>query len=221
LMNNAAGNESFQARRYSEAVEQYSAALAYNSDSRPFSAVCFCNRAAAYQALGQLTDAIADCSLAMVLDANYPKAISRRATLYEMIRDYGQSANDLRKLISLLQKQANKPGVSPKVFNKHSDLKQARARLLSAEDEARKDTPLNFYLILGVEPSCSPADVKKAYRKAALRHHPDKATQLLVRNENADDGFWRDVAKEVYADADHLFKTIGEAYNILSDPDKD
>jgi DnaJ homolog subfamily C member 7 len=65
-----------------------------------------------------------------------------------MIRDYGQSANDLRKLISLLQKQANKPGVSPKVFNKHSDLKQARARLLSAEDEARKDTPLNFYLIL-------------------------------------------------------------------------
>ncbi|XP_048536280.1 uncharacterized protein LOC125514940 isoform X2 [Triticum urartu] len=216
----AAGNESFQARRYSEAVEQYSAALAYNSDSRPFSAVCFCNRAAAYQALGQLTDAIADCSLAMVLDANYPKAISRRATLYEMIRDYGQSANDLRKLISLLQKQANKPGVSPKVFNKHSDLKQARARLLSAEDEARKDTPLNFYLILGVEPSCSPADVKKAYRKAALRHHPDKATQLLVRNENADDGFWRDVAKEVYADADHLFKTIGEAYNILSDPDK-
>ncbi|KAM0857622.1 hypothetical protein ACQ4PT_048351 [Festuca glaucescens] len=216
----AAGNESFQARRYSEAVEQYSSALACNSESRPFSAVCFCNRAAAYQALGQLTDAIADCSLAMVLDANYPKAISRRATLYEMIRDYGQSANDLRKLISLLQKQANKPGVSPKVVNKHSDLKQARARLQSVEDEARKDTPLNLYLILGVEPSCSPPDIKKAYRKAALRHHPDKATQLLVRNENTDDGFWRDVAKEVYSDADHLFKMIGEAYNILSDPGK-
>lgn len=216
----ATGNESFQARRYSEAVERYSAALACNSDSRPFSAVLFCNRGAAYQALGQLTDAIADCSLAMVLDANYPKAISRRATLYEMIRDYGQSANDLRKLISLIQKQANKPGVSPKVVNKHSDLKQARARLLSVEDEARKDTPLNLYLILGVEPSCSPQDIKKAYRKAALRHHPDKATQLLVRNENADDGFWRDLAKEVYSDADHLFKMIGEAYNILSDPDK-
>ncbi|XP_051202988.1 uncharacterized protein [Lolium perenne] len=216
----AAGNEAFQARRYSEAVEQYSSALACNSESRPFSAVCFCNRAAAYQALGQLTDAIADCSLAMVLDANYPKAISRRATLYEIIRDYGQSANDLRKLISLLQKQANKPGASPKVVNKHSDLKQARARLLSVEDEARKDTPLNFYLILGVEPSCSPPDIKKAYRKAALRHHPDKATQLLVRNENTDDGFWRDIAKEVYSDADHLFKTIGEAYNILSDPGK-
>ncbi|PUZ66246.1 hypothetical protein GQ55_3G292300 [Panicum hallii var. hallii] len=216
----AAGNELFQARRYSDAVEQYSVALACNSESRPFSAVCFCNRAAAYQALGQVTDAIADCSLAMVLDANYPKAISRRATLYEMIRDYGQAANDVRKLILLLEKKVNMSGVSPKVFNKHSDLKQARARLLSIEDEAKKDTPLNLYLILGVEPSCSAADIKKAYRKAALKHHPDKAAQLLVRNENTDDGFWRDVVKEVYADADHLFKTIGEAYNVLSDPDK-
>nr|CAB3461663.1 unnamed protein product [Digitaria exilis] len=216
----AAGNESFQAGRYSDAVERYSAALACNSESRPFSAVCFCNRAAAYQALGQVTDAIADCSLAIVLDANYPKAISRRATLYEMIRDYGQAANDVRKLILLLEKKANVPGVSPKVLNKHSDLKQARARLSSIEDEVKKDTPLDLYLVLGVEPSCSAADIKKAYRKAALRHHPDKAAQLLVRNENTDDGFWRDVVKEVYADADHLFKTIGEAYNVLSDPDK-
>ena len=74
------------------------------------------------------------------------QAISRRATLYEMIRDYGQAANDVRKLILLLEKKVNVSGVSPKVFNKHSDLKQAR--LSSIEDEAKKDTPLNLYLIL-------------------------------------------------------------------------
>ena len=76
------------------------------------------------------------------------QAISRRATLYEMIRDYGQAANDVRKLILLLEKKVNVSGVSPKVFNKHSDLKQARARLSSIEDEAKKDAPLNLYLIL-------------------------------------------------------------------------
>lgn len=69
----AAGNEAFQAGRHSEAVECYTAALSCNVDSRPFAAVCFCNRAAAYKALGQITDAIADYSLAIALDGKYLK----------------------------------------------------------------------------------------------------------------------------------------------------
>lgn len=56
-----------------EAVEHYTAALSCNVDSRPFAAVCFCNRAAAHKLLGQITDAIADCSLAIALDGNYLK----------------------------------------------------------------------------------------------------------------------------------------------------
>ncbi|OAY68611.1 DnaJ subfamily C member 7 [Ananas comosus] len=218
----AAGNEAFQAGRYSEAVEHYTSALSCNSESRSFAAVCFCNRAAAYQALGQITDAIADCSLAIALDASYPKAISRRATLHEMIRDYGQAANDLRRLISLLEKQIqeNPPGVSGKLTSISSDLNRARIRFSHVEDEARKDIPLDMYLILGIESSSSAADVKKAYRKAALRHHPDKASQLLVRTDNVDDALWRELADEVHRDADRLFKMIGEAYTILSDPSK-
>ena len=97
----------------------------------------------------------------------------------------------------------------------------------------------------GVEPTSSVADVKKVYRKAALRHHPDKVLSLtfsfsnfmfinfasltilsvqaghfLTRSENVNDGLWREVAGEVHADADRLFKMIGEAYTILSDPTK-
>uniref|UniRef100_A0A7C8Z3L6 J domain-containing protein n=1 Tax=Opuntia streptacantha TaxID=393608 RepID=A0A7C8Z3L6_OPUST len=70
----------------------------------------------------------------------------------------------------------------------------------------------------GVEPSVSAADLKKAYRKAALKHHPDKAGQSLARSEGGDDGLWKEVAEEVYKDADRLFKMIGEAYGVLSDP---
>lgn len=69
----AAGNEAFQLGKHQEAVEHYSAALACNSESRPFTAICFSNRAAAYQALGQITDAIADCSIAIALDPSYSK----------------------------------------------------------------------------------------------------------------------------------------------------
>lgn len=69
----SAGNEAFKSGRHTEAVEHYTAALSCNVESRSFTAVCFCNRSAAYKALGQLSDAIADCSLAIALDQNYSK----------------------------------------------------------------------------------------------------------------------------------------------------
>ncbi|KAK7312178.1 hypothetical protein VNO77_35856 [Canavalia gladiata] len=224
LHHKTAGNAAFQAGRHAEAVEHYASALSCNVESRPFAAVCYCNRAAAYKALGQITDAIADCSLAIALDGNYLKALSRRATLYEMIRDYAQAASDLRRLVSLLSKWAedntNQLGISDRSNNYTNDLRQNHIRLSEMEEEARKEISLDMYLILGVEPSVSISEIKKAYRKAALRHHPDKAGQSLTRSDNGDDRIWKAIAEEVHSDADRLFKIIGEAYAVLSDPAK-
>ncbi|CAN1158302.1 DnaJ homolog subfamily C member 7 [Linum perenne] len=224
LQHKVAGNEAFQRGKHSEAIEHYTAVLSRNVESRPFAAICFCNRAAAYKELGQVTDAIADCSLAIALDGNYLKAISRRATLYEMIRDYGLAAHDLERLVSALTRQAedksNQLGQADGSTNLLNDVRQARLRLSNMEEEDRKDTPLNAYLILGVEPCASAAEIKKAYRKAALRHHPDKAGQSLARGDNGDDGLWKEIGDEVHKDADRLFKMIGEAYAVLSDPAK-
>ncbi len=58
----------------------------------------------------------------------------------------------------------------------------------------------DYYKILGVEKKADAEEIKKAYRKLALKYHPD-------RNPN------NPVAEE-------KFKNISEAYAVLSDPEK-
>lgn len=58
----------------------------------------------------------------------------------------------------------------------------------------------NLYSILKISRDASPDDIKKAFRKLAIEYHPDKNNGDKQREE--------------------LFKKIGEAYTILSDPDK-
>lgn len=56
---------------------------------------------------------------------------------------------------------------------------------------------MDYYSILGVRPSASEQEIKRAYRKLAVQYHPDK---------NPD------------PEAENIFKTINEAYDVLSDP---
>ena len=57
----------------------------------------------------------------------------------------------------------------------------------------------DYYKVLGLEKSATDNDIKKAYRKLALKYHPDK---------NKSPG------------AEEKFKEIAEAYEVLSDPKK-
>ncbi|MCD7468674.1 hypothetical protein HAX54_007066 [Datura stramonium] len=226
LHHKKAGNEAYKSGKYLEAIEHYTAAISSSVESRPFAAICFCNRAAAHQALGQIVDAIADCSLAIALDKNYAKAVSRRATLHEMIRDYGHAVNDLERLISLQETQSQERARQSEALDKSNgssakEAKRTRRQLSSIQEKAKRGTTLDLYLILGIKSSDTESDIKKAYRKAALRHHPDKAGQILARSDAVDDGgLWNEISETVRNDADRLFKLIGEAYAVLSNTDK-
>lgn len=56
----------------------------------------------------------------------------------------------------------------------------------------------DFYTVLGLKPSASPQEIKRAYRQLVFRYHPD-------RNPGNDQ-------------AAEKFKQILDAYNVLSDP---
>jgi DnaJ family protein C protein 7 len=78
------------------------------------------------------------------------QAISRRSSLYELIRDYEQAENDLRRLITLLEKQLqeNMSMPSEKVESIRSNLNRANLRFSSLQRDARKGASLNVYMIL-------------------------------------------------------------------------
>ena len=58
----------------------------------------------------------------------------------------------------------------------------------------------DYYEVLGVQKSATPEEIKKAYRKMAMKYHPDR---------NPDN-----------KEAEEKFKEVGEAYEVLSDEGK-
>lgn len=71
-----------------------------------------------------------------------------------------------------------------------------------SSSQAPGEEEVDLYELLGVDKSASDVEIKKAYRKAALQHHPDK------------------VPEERRTESEAKFKAVTQAYEILRDEEK-
>jgi len=174
------GNADYKAGRYQSAADKYSAALQVDPGNRLTNAKIYQNRALCRIRLKDYDAAVADCEKAFSLDSSYLKALKTKATALSSAEKWEDA---IRAWTDVKERDREDRNIDREIRKAEIELKKAQ----------RKD----YYKILGVEKSADENQIKKAYRKLAIVHHPDKNPG----DENAE----------------ARFKDIQEAYETLSD----
>ncbi|KAJ4416126.1 hypothetical protein N0V85_002419 [Neurospora sp. IMI 360204] len=177
------GNDEYKAGRWQNALEKYTAALEIDPANKGTNSKILQNRALCYTKLKQFDEAIADCERAISLDPSYLKARKSKANALGLAERWEECVKEWKALQEL----------EPEDRTIAQEVKRAELELKKSQ---RKD----YYKILGIDKNADETQIKKAYRKLAIVHHPDK---------NPGD-----------ASAEAKFKDVGEAYETLSDPQK-
>lgn len=181
------GNELFKAGKYQEAIDEYTRVLEFDPTNKVFNAVILSNRALCYQKLNKNMEGLKDANKAIALNPNYNKAYFRRGNIYMAFKMYEEAKWDFHKVKEM-----------------DPTNKDAHRLWEEAKRESNKAKKRDYYKILEVSRDASPEEIKKAYRKLALKYHPDR------NNES----------EESVKMAEKMFIDINDAYNVLSDPKK-
>ncbi|THD21338.1 DnaJ subfamily C member 7 [Fasciola hepatica] len=181
------GNKFIHERRFSKAYDAYTEALKVDPLHDAMNAKLLCNRACAGYNLERYEESLEDCNRAISLDPTYVKAYVRRAKCYASLEMYDKAVEEWNTIV----------GMDPSTENKQS--------LQAAKHALARSKEVDYYKVLGLKKNASFDEIKQAYKKRALLHHPDRHTAA-------------DAATKL--EQEQKFKEIGEAYSVLSDPQK-
>ena len=163
------GNVAFKGGRLAEATQKYSEALdRIGSEDREgggghIRAMLLSNRATTLVKLERYEDALADTEASLELNPTSFKALRTRARIHLHLEKYDAAIADFNSAIE----QAGFEGSD-------ADVRALRAELKKAEIALKRSKTKDYYKILGVNRDCSDTDIRKAYRRESLKHHPDK-----------------------------------------------
>ena len=170
-----------------EALNLYQEALKVEPENSLVNARLHFNVSVCYGKLSEHKLSLASCNEAIALDSSYEKALMKKIQLLMSVEKFEEAAREAESL--------------------HKKMKTtiSKALLDEAKSALKKSKHKDYYKILGVGRTASEEEIKKAYKKMAMVHHPD-------RHSNA--------TEEEKSEHEKKFKDLGEAYTVLSDRNK-
>ena len=180
-------NEIFKQKKYEEAIEEYTKVLEFDPTNKKFQSLILANRALCYQKLNKHKEALHDSNLSIKLNPYYARGYVKRGNVYMELKMYDDAKLDFQKAKDL----------DPSVSGVEGFLNDAKVQ---AEKARKRD----YYAILGVDKNASEQEIKKAYKKMAMKYHPDRNSE----------------SEETKKMAEKKFIDVNDAYTVLSDPKK-
>ncbi|KAJ1435284.1 hypothetical protein B484DRAFT_393596 [Ochromonadaceae sp. CCMP2298] len=190
----SAGDVSFRAGEYQAAVDNWSLCIDITKNNKPFSAKLHLNRATAHAKLRHHEAAVKDCNLAIYYNEKYIKAFLRRAESFVALNTPEDIEKGIKDYEAAYELETNEASIN--------DIK---AKIKKAKVAHKRSKRKDLYSVLGITPEATEGEIKTAYRKLALKYHPDKQASKSEEEREKNTG---------------MFKTIGEAYDVLSDAEK-
>jgi DnaJ family protein C protein 7 len=189
------GDVSFREGCFEQAVAHWSACIALDPTTAAVAAKVLFNRGTAFSKLRQYEEAVKDFSAALELEPAYTKALIKRADCNHTLG----TPESIERALGDYEK------ASQLVSDDEALAKELKQKLAQAKVSLKRSKRKDLYAILGVPRDAADDEVKRAYKKAALRFHPDKQAGK---------------SEEEQAAATASFKGVSEAYEVLSDADK-
>jgi len=180
-------NEIFKQKKYEEAIEEYTKILEFDPNNKKFNSLILANRALCYQKLNKNVEALRDSNQSIKLNPFYARGYIKRGNVYMELKMFDDARADFQKAKDL----------DPNVTGVEGYLNDANKK---AESARKRD----YYAILGIDKNADEKEIKRAYKKMAMKYHPDRNSE----------------SEESKKMAEKKFIDVNDAYTVLSDPKK-